>query len=247
MRNFKLTIEYDGTDFHGWQSQTNAPRTIQGEMEKVLAHIFKKPRVVLVGSGRTDRGVHARGQVAHFLSETDMPADEIGRALNFNLPPDITIHKVEEVSLRFHAQLSAKSKTYQYTILNRSYPSALDRRTMYYFPRRLDIGLMQSEAELLLGTKDFSSFANSDPSRKGDAVRTVSRLDIVRDTDKILITITADGFLYKMVRNIAGTLIEVGAGRFPPGSLQTILERKDRSAAGLAVPPWGLCLQEVVY
>lgn len=247
MRNFKLTIEYDGTDFHGWQSQTNAPRTIQGEMEKVLSRIFRKPRVVLVGSGRTDRGVHARGQVAHFLSETDMPADEIGRALNFNLPPDITIHKVEEVSLRFHAQLSAKSKTYQYTILNRSYPSALDRRTMYYFPRRLDIALMQAEAALLVGTKDFSSFANSDPSRKGDAVRTVSCLDVSADKDRIVITITADGFLYKMVRNIVGTLIEVGTRHLPSGSVRAILEQKDRSAAGVAVPPWGLSLQEVFY
>jgi tRNA pseudouridine38-40 synthase len=246
MRTFKLTIEYDGTDFSGWQVQGKGERTIQGEVEAVLSKIFKK-HVVVIGSGRTDSGVHARGQVAHFRVVTDMPDWEIQRAFNFNLPPDIVIHKVEEVSDRFHAQYRAKWKTYSYTILNRSFPSAVERRRCFFFPRKIDLTLMKKEARTFVGRKDFSSFANSDRSRTCDAVRNIRRLDIRKKGDLITVTIEADGFLYKMVRNIVGTLLEVATGRFPPGSIKAMLMKKDRRAAGLAVPPQGLCLEKVTY
>ena len=211
MKTFKLTLEYDGTDFNGWQLQSNANRTVQGELEAVLFKIFKK-RVPVIGSGRTDSGVHARGQVAHFRVVTDMPCDELQRAFNFNLPADVTVLSVETVGPKFHAQLSAKRKTYTYTVLNRPFASALSRRTACFFPRKLNIRLIKKEAASFIGCRDFSSFANVDPSRRGDAIRTIHRLEIKKRGDMIVFLIESDGFLYKMVRNIVGTLLEIGSG-----------------------------------
>ena len=246
LKTFKLTIEYDGTDFNGWQVQTNAKRTIQGELETVLSRIFKK-RVVLMGSGRTDSGVHAKGQVAHFRAVTDMPCDEIQRALNYNLPQDIVILKVQKVHKDFHAQMDAKWKTYSYTILNRPFRSALERRRCCFFSKKIDLSLMKKEARALLGRRDFKTFANVDPSRTCDAIRTIRSLDVKKKGDYLVLTVEANGFLYKMVRNIVGTLLEVGSGRFPPGSVKKMLKSRDRRAAGVAAPPQGLCLEEVMY
>ena len=246
MKTFKLTIEYDGTDFNGWQVQTNAKRTVQGELEAVLLKIFKK-RVVLMGSGRTDSGVHAKGQVAHFRADTDMPCDEIQRALNFNLSADIVILKIQEADKDFHAQMDAKWKTYSYTILGRPYRSALDRKRCCFFPKKINLALMKKEAKALVGRRDFKTFANVDPSRTCDAIRTIRRLDIKKKGAYIVLTIEANGFLYKMVRNIVGTLLGVGSGRFPAGSVKKMLKSRDRRVAGVAAPPQGLCLEEVVY
>ena len=247
MKTFKLTLEYDGSDFNGWQIQANDQRTVQGEIEAVLSKIFKVDRMVVIGSGRTDTGVHARGQVAHFRAVTPMLADEIMRALNYNLPRDIVVVKAEEVPRKFHAQRSAKSKVYIYTVLNRAYASALERKRSLFFPRKLNMALMRREARAFVGKKDFRSFANVDPSRKGGAVRTISRLDIKKTGDVIRITVESDGFLYKMVRNIVGTLLGVGSGRFPSGSINKMLKSQDRRAAGLAAAPQGLCLEQVKY
>lgn len=246
MRTFKLILEYDGSDFSGWQVQLNAQRTVQGEIEAVLLKIFKK-HTVLVGSGRTDRGVHAKGQVAHFRADTDMPCGEIQRALNCNLPEDVVVHEVREASADFHAQMDAKWKRYSYTILNRPYRSALERKRAYFFPGELDLLLMKKEAAVLVGRKDFKAFANVDPSRTCDAIRTIRRLDIAKKGAWIVIRIEANGFLYKMVRNIAGTLLQVGAGRFPSGSVRKILQSRDRCKAGVAAPAQGLCLEKVFY
>lgn len=246
MKTFKLTIEYDGTGFNGWQLQSNAKRTVQGELEAVLFKIFGK-RVPVIGSGRTDSGVHARGQVAHFRARTDMPCDELMRAFNHNLPPDVIVLAVEEADHQFHARLGARRKTYSYSVLNRPFPSALLRRQCCFFPRRLDIHLMKKEAAAFVGRRDFSSFANVDPSRRSDAVRTIYRLEIRRRGDMVLFLVEANGFLYKMVRNIVGTLLEIGSGRFPPGSAQRMLAAKDRRAAGVAAVPQGLCLENVKY
>ncbi|MBF0387682.1 MAG: tRNA pseudouridine(38-40) synthase TruA [Candidatus Omnitrophica bacterium] len=246
MRTFKLTLEYDGTDFSGWQLQSNAKRTVQGELEAVLFRLFKK-RVVVIGSGRTDSGVHARGQVAHFRAVSDMPCDELQRAFNFNLPVDITVLKVEEADSKFHAQLSARRKTYSYTVLNRAYPSALLRRQCCFFPRKLNVALMKKEAAAFVGCRDFSSFANVDPSRRGDAVRTIYSLQISKRADLVRFVIESDGFLYKMVRNIVGTLLEIGSGRFPPGSAVRMLSARDRRVAGIAAVSRGLCLENVKY
>lgn len=247
MRTFKLTLEYDGTDFNGWQIQENANRTIQGEIEKVLSKIFKKKRVVLIGSGRTDKGVHAKGQVAHFRAETTLTIRQIQHALNDHLPYDVVVRDVCEVDEKFHAQFNAVSKKYSYAIINRSYPSALERKFSLFFPHRLNIALMRQEAKDFLGQHDFTSFANVNLSRKSDALRTIFSLDIKKKKDKIIITIEGDGFLYKMVRNIVGTLLAVGAGRLPKGSVKRILAQKDRRAAAMAVAPYGLCLEEVKY
>lgn len=247
MRTFKLTLEYDGTDFSGWQIQANALRTVQAVLEKALSRIFKKKRVVVIGSGRTDKGVHARGQVAHFRVESKMPLQELLPALNYNLPYDIAVVKVEEVDTAFHAQLSAKWKTYSYTILNRSFQSPLVRKTSAFFPRKINLKRLREEAVFFVGKHDFTSFANVDPSRTCDAIRTIRRLDVKKCGDRIIITVEADGFLYKMVRNIVGTLLGVATGRFPPGSVKKMLKAKDRKAAGMAAIPQGLCLEEVKY
>ncbi len=247
VKTFKLTLEYDGTDFNGWQLQPNAQRTVQGEIEKALSKIFKIPRIALIGSGRTDSGVHARGQVAHFRVETDMPADELMRALNYNLPRDIAVVKSEEAPAKFHAQMSAKTKVYSYTILNRQYASALERNRVWFVPRKLNFKLLKEEAKLFVGKKDFASFANVDASRTCDAIRTIKRLEIRKNGGYIRITIESDGFLYKMVRNIVGTLLEVASGRFPAGSVKKMLRSKDRRCAGVAAAPQGLCLEEVKY
>ncbi|MBF0620208.1 MAG: tRNA pseudouridine(38-40) synthase TruA [Candidatus Omnitrophica bacterium] len=246
MRTFKFILEYDGTDFNGWQVQTNAKRTVQGEFEAVLLKIFKR-RVTAVGSGRTDSGVHARGQVAHIRVETDMPPDEIMRACNYNLPRDIVVCAVSVASSKFHAQLSARRKTYSYVILNRDFSSALERRTSYFVPRKISVSRMRAAAKFLVGRKDFCSFANVDPYHRGGAVRTISRLDIKKRNGRITITVEANGFLYKMVRNIVGTLLEVGTGRFKPEAVRGMLLKKDRRAAGLAAPAHGLCLEHVIY
>jgi tRNA pseudouridine38-40 synthase len=247
MRTFRLLIEYDGGDFNGWQLQANTPRTVQGAIEGALSKIFRKKRVVLIGSGRTDAGVHARGQVAHFKVSTQMPAGEIMRAINHNIPPGIVIKDAREAPPGFHAQYSAISKTYSYTVLNRSFSSPIDRRFSYFFPRKLHKGLMRREAVFFLGRHDFCSFANVDRSRDCSSVRTIHRLDIKSRGDLIVITVQADGFLYKMVRNIIGVLLEVGTGRLQPGSVPAILKAKDRRFAGMAVPPQGLCLESVEY
>lgn len=262
-RNIKLTIEYDGTFFHGWQAQqpqnrrpkrlpTNSRRTVQGEIERALKKIYRKS-LKLIGSGRTDSGVHAWGQVANFTMSSPMPLAEIQRALNANLPEDIAIIKVEEASADFHARYSARSKTYRYSILNRDARPALERNTCFYYPYPLNLAAMRREAKSLIGRKDFRSFAASDPSKgergkqeKG-TVRTVKRVDISRRGDHIWIDIEADGFLYKMARNIVGTLLTVGANQLPRGAIRKILVQKDRRAAKATAKAKGLALLEVSY
>ena len=257
-RNIKLTIEYDGTLFNGWQAQQarsrqkrrfagRSLRTVQGEIETVLKKIFKKsPK--LIGAGRTDSGVHALGQVANFKTTSSMPLTEIQNALNANLPEDIAIVKVEETPASFHAQYSAKSKVYRYTILNRPARCALQRNYVLYYPYQLNITVMRREARTLVGRKNFKSFAASDPARiKTKTIRMVKRLTIKRRGDILTIDIEADGFLYKMVRNIVGTLLEVGRGRLAIGSVKKILAQKDRKAAGTTAKPKGLMLLEVRY
>ncbi len=247
MRNIKLTIEYDGTQFNGWQIQNNKERTVQGELEKALKKIFRKSLRVH-GSGRTDAGVHAEGQVAHFTTNAKLPVEQILKALNAHLPDDIAIRKAERTGAGFHAQYSAKSKLYRYTILNRPAPSALARHFALHFPYRLNIPAMRRAAKELVGRKDFRSFAAVDPARKSlSTVRTIKRIDIKKSGDFIYIFIEADGFLYKMVRNIVGTLLEIGQGRLPKNSIKRILSQKDRKAAPKTAKAHGLCLMSVKY
>lgn len=247
LRNIKLTIEYDGTYFKGWQIQTNGARTVQGEIEAALKEIFKKA-IRLIGSGRTDSGVHALGQVAHFKTASSMPLKEIRGALNANIPTDVAVIKAEEATPNFHAQYSAKSKTYRYTILNREARGARDRHTCLFYPYTLNLRRMRAEAKALIGRKDFRSFQASDPLRKEKGtVRTVKALTIKKQGDYIHVDITADGFLYKMVRNIVGTLLEAGSGRLPKGSIRQILAKKNRAFAATTAKPHGLTLVRVEY
>ena len=247
MRNIRLGIEYEGTNYCGWQRQRHNKhkKSIQETLERALRKILRE-EIHLVASGRTDAGVHAIAQVANFKTNSNITKDKLQKALNGLLPDDITIHKIEEVSVTFHSRFDTKTKVYRYAILNRAHPSALLRNTVYFYPHPLNITLMQKEARVLLGRHNFESFQASD-RKKRDPIKKIKGLKIVKDKDLIYIYIEASGFLRNMVRNIAGTLIEIGRGRFPEGSLRKILRARNRKLAGPTVPARGLSLIKVNY
>lgn len=245
MRNIKLTIEYEGTNYAGWQRQKNTRRTIQQTLEKILRQILQE-EVILIAAGRTDAGVHAKAQVANFKTRGLISLAKLQSALNSLLPSDIKISKIQEVPLTFHSQYNAKLKTYRYTILNRSFPSAFLRNLVYFYPYPLDVNLMQKASLFLLGKFDFSSFAKTD-KKNTSAVRTIKAIKIKKQGHFIYINITADGFLYNMARNIVGTLIEVGRKRIPVLEVKKILKARNRRIAGPAAPSRGLCLQRVEF
>jgi len=199
-----------------------------------------------VASGRTDAGVSATGQVANFKTDSPISLDKLQKALNALLPKDIVVTKIEKVGEDFHSRFNAKSKVYRYTILNRPYPSALFKDRVYFYPRPLNVRLMQKESRTLLGRHNFKAFQASNKKER-DPIRTIKKLKIIQDKDLIYIDIEADGFLYNMVRNIVGTLIEIGRARFPRVSLKKILLSQDRRLAGPTVIACGLCLLKVKY
>ena len=242
--NVRLLIEYDGTNFHGWQRQANLP-TIQGALEDVLTQITKHP-VKLTGAGRTDSGVHAEGQVANFKCELRISESSWIKAINSLLPPDIVIKNAEYVPTEFHARYSAKSKTYQYRILNSDQASPFLRNFVWHIKQPLNISSMKEATEYLVGKHDFSSFRASDCSAKSP-VRTLDRLEITINPPLILFTLEAKSYLQHMVRNIVGTLVEVGRGRFKPSDISDILDKKDRRYAGPIAQPQGLFLMEIKY
>jgi tRNA pseudouridine38-40 synthase len=246
MSNFKLEIEYDGTNYCGWQAQKSRRfKSIQEVIEKTLQKILRE-KVKLIASGRTDAGVHALAQVANFKTRTEIRPEKLMRGLNAILPDDISILSVKEAHPDFHSRFQALSKVYRYTVLNRKAPAALKRNTLLFYSYPLDIRLMQKEAKVLLGRHNFRSFQASG-SKERNPVRTIKKLKILKDKDLIVFEIEADGFLYNMVRNIVGTLIEIGRGRFPAGSLRKILLAKDRRSAGPTLPAKGLSLVKVAY
>jgi tRNA pseudouridine38-40 synthase len=247
MRNFKIILEYDGAGFCGWQIQGQGERTVQGELEVVLLKVFKKA-VTVNASGRTDSGVHARAQVVSFKADTNMKPPEIQKALNSLLPKDIAVHKAQEVNGDFHARYSVKQKTYRYTVLNRKYRSAFLRDRAYFYPYPLDIWAMRKAAKFLVGRHDFKSFQAHDPLRaERQTVRTIKKLTIKKEGDLVYIDVTADGFLYKMVRNIAGTLLAIGSGQLSVDEMPNILQAKDRKSARNTAVAEGLCLMTVKY
>jgi tRNA pseudouridine38-40 synthase len=245
MRTIKLLIEYDGTNYLGWQVQAKGP-TIQGVIEEKLKYLTGEG-VRLIGSGRTDSGAHALGQVAHFRTESRLNVPTIQKALNSLLPPDIVIQKAEEVKDDFHARKKAKSKVYEYRILNRDFRSAIGRGYVWHIPQKLDFKAMKQATRHLLGEHDFSSFRSvGTPTQT--AVRRIIQAEWKRGSDGLLrFEIEATGFLKQMVRAIVGTLVETGKGKTSPVEFQKILESKDRKKAGPTAPSHGLFLKEVKY
>ncbi len=232
MKRVKLTVAYDGTHYHGWQIQPEGD-TIEAELNRHLSELLKE-EIHVTGASRTDAGVHALGNVAVFNTQARMPVDKIAIAMNTRLPSDIRIQKSEQVPEDFHPRFCRVRKTYRYQIWNR----------FYYYP--LDAEKMDKAAHYLLGRHDFSSFCTAKPDRPNH-VRTIEEISVRREGDMITLQITGDGFLYNMVRIIAGTLLRVGGGQMKPEEMKTVLEAKDRSLAGDTARPEGLCLMEIEY
>jgi tRNA pseudouridine38-40 synthase len=253
MRNFKLEIEYDGTHYYGWQVQNGKKaravyrnsQTIQHVLEEVLKKILQE-NIKLIVAGRTDSGVHALSQVANFKSSSRIPLEKLHWALNCLLPEDIKVTRIKNVGINFNSRFSAKSKFYRYTILNRKYSSALLANRVYFFNHHLNVALMRCEAKVLLGRHNFTSFQATEV-RQRNPLRTIKFIKITKDKDLLHIDIQADSFLYNMVRSIAGTLLEIGRGRFPKGSMEKILKARNRKLAGPTLPAKGLFLVEVRY
>ena len=244
-KNFKLIIEYDGSSYHGWQRQKNR-KTIQGEIEKAIMTITGK-KIALTGSGRTDAGVHAFGQVANFYCDTEISPEVFQRGLNSLMPKDIIIKECNTVNEKFHARYDAKTKTYQYRILNRTTPAAICRQYAWFIKKKLDLDAMQSAILHIIGINDFKAFEGAG-SPRSSTKRRVINADLQQKKKKYLIfEIEADGFLRFMVRNIVGTLLDVGLCKITPDDFKKILLSKDRNLAGATAPPHGLFLMNVKY
>ena len=244
-KNFKITIEYDGSRYHGWQRQKN-DRTIQEEIEKAVLAITGQ-HVSLTGSGRTDAGVHAYGQVANFKCETNLAAQDLFGGLNSLTADDIIIHSCEEVATAFHARYDVKRKTYIYKFLNRPSPAAIGRHYAWHISKKLDLESMRAASAHLIGSHDFKAFEGAG-SPRSHTTRSVFIASLIDDGDGyIAFEIEADGFLRFMVRNIVGTLVNVGLGKISPDEFKRILESKDRHQAGATAPAHGLFLNEVIY
>ena len=244
MRNIRLDICYDGTRYNGWQRQVSHDNTIQGKLETALSRILGEP-IEISASGRTDTGVHARGQVANFHTESPMECAELLEQLRRYLPEDIGIYSCREVSPRFHARLNALEKTYQYRLWNTAAPCVFERRYVAVMEDRLDLERMRAAAQALIGTHDFSAFCANKKMKKS-TVRTIKSFDIERGENEIRFTVTRNGFLHNMVRILVGTLVEVGRGEREADSIPALFGGK-REAAGFLAPGKGLCLMEVRY
>ena len=245
MPNYKLTLCYDGTRYRGWQRQGNTPNTMQEKVESALSRILDQP-VETAASGRTDAGVHARAQVVSFRAKTDRAPEEILKELRAALPADVGAVSLEEAAPRFHARLNAKGKTYVYRVWNSDAPDVFQRRYRVAEPRPLDLDAMRKAASALCGQHDFTSFC-SDKRMKKSPVRRVDAIDVERLGDEVRLTFTGSGFLWNMVRILAGTLLEVGLGEREADSMQAVLDARDRTAAGKTAPANGLILWEVFY
>ena len=245
MYNYKLTIQYDGTRYRGWQVQGNTDLTIQGKLEGVLSRLTGQ-LVEVHGSGRTDAGVHALGQVANVKLPHPVEPSELLGELNRYLPADIGVIAAEPAPERFHARLNARSKTYRYRIWNSAIPNVLERSYLYVLPEPLDVAAMERAAADLVGTHDFRSFCGLKRFKKS-TVRTITDIAITQDGAEVRLEFTGNGFLMRMVRILAGTLVEVGLGQREADSMPTVLAAQDRAAAGPALPAQGLALVRVEY
>jgi tRNA pseudouridine38-40 synthase len=245
MPNFKITIEYDGSAYHGWQRQAE-DRTIQGEIEKALM-TMTGDRITVTGSGRTDAGVHALNQTANFRCATSLTPEVFLKGLNSLLPEDIVLISCKVVPETFHARYDVKSKVYHYRILNRWLPVAISRQYAWHIRKKLDVSAMQEAIRWIIGSHDFKAFEGSG-SPRASSVRGIINADIVKtDDDYLVLKIEGDGFLKFMVRNIVGTLVDVGLDKITSDDFKQILVSKDRNLAGITAPAHGLFLIEVKY
>jgi len=245
VKNFKMSIEYDGTDYHGWQRQKE-DRSVQGEIEKAILAMTAS-QVILYGSGRTDAGVHACGQVANFRCETELAPEVIQKGLNSLLPADIVIKDCRRAAESFHARYDARSKIYHYKILNRNLPTAIGRQYAWFIRRKLNTAAMRPAMAHIIGSHDFKAFEGTG-SPRSHTTRNVMTAELIENADdRVTFRIEADGFLRFMVRNIVGTLVDVGLGKITPAEFKKILESKDRRQAGATAPAHGLFLMEVKY
>ena len=244
MRNLRLNICYEGTRYKGWQRLPGSDQTIQGKLEQALSRILGEP-IEVTGSGRTDAGTHALGQVANFHCNSSMPACEILAQLRKYLPEDIGIYSCKDVSERFHARLNAKTKTYRYRIWNSDAPCVFDRKFVCVDPEAMDLSAMQEAAQLFLGQHDFSAFC-ANKNMKKSTVRYIASFEIQRIGEELVFTVTGNGFLHHMVRIMVGTLVEVGKGQRSKDSIEALFGAQ-RQYSGTLMPSCGLCLMEVTY
>ena len=244
MRKIKITVQYDGSRYSGWQTQPGK-RTIQGELVEALSNLVGE-KIPVHGASRTDAGVSALGQVALFEIDSPIPTENFPHALNGRLPRNIVVTAAEEVPPKFDLLGEVKSKLYRYTIYTGRYRPVMKLNQCWHLHKKLDVAAMNSAAQLLVGTKDFKSFASAADKRES-SVRTIFRCEVTAENKWIYIDVEGDGFLYNMVRNIVGTLTEIGSGRWKPEKINEILDAKNRTAAGRLAPPQGLCLVWIKY
>lgn len=245
MRNFRMTLAYDGSRYKGWQKQGNTPNTIQGKLETLLSRILGQ-EVEVNGSGRTDAGAHARMQVASFRADTEVDCRELLRQMRTYLPEDVGVMSLTEAAPRFHARLNCVGKTYVYRIWNSETPNVFERKYLWVMPQALDIDAMRAACERICGKRDFKAFCSNKHMKKS-TVRRVDEIKIERMGEEIRFSVSGDGFLYNMVRIIVGTLVEVGLGERTAESVSAAIESLDRQQAGQTAPACGLILWEVRY
>ncbi len=245
MNNYKLTIQYDGNRYKGWQRLGDSDNTIQGKIEKAVS-VLTGEEIEIIGSSRTDAGVHALQQVANFKTAQSLSTERVMSFLNHYLPPDISISKVEQVDERFHARFHATDKTYVYKIWNREYSQPFLRKYSMHVVKRLDLHRMQAAAAHFIGEHDFTAYANA-KSKKKDSVRTIYQLELTEQDGMIEVRVTGNGFLYNMVRKMVGTLIAVGLGEKQPDEVPGIILSKDRSQTGGMADAEGLYLEQIRF
>ncbi len=243
-RNYKFTLGYDGSRYSGWEHKDNRD-TIQGKLHQVLRRMTEE-EVHVIGAGRTDAGVHAKGMVANVFLNVDMMEKEMMNYVNHYLPDDIVVYDVKEVDDRFHARYNATGKTYCYTLYDGNTKPVFDRKYVWALEETLDLKRMREASDYLLGTHDFAAFCKN-PQKKKSTVRTVDRIRMTRKDGYVTLEFHGNGFLYNMVRIMTGTIVEVGLSRMQPEQVRQALETKDRQLAGPTAPAQGLCLMEVEY
>lgn len=245
MRNIKMILEYDGSRYQGWQRLGDSDRTIQGKLEEVISQMTES-KIEIIGSGRTDAGVHARAQVANFKTISTMELNDMQMYMNRYLPQDLVVKELYEVQEKFHSRYNAIGKKYIYYIWNNQIPSAFNRKYSFYYPGDLDIDKMKKGCSKLVGTHDFIAFSSLKKTKKS-TIRTIDEISIQREGNMLKFTFVGDGFLYNMIRIIVGTILEIGNGTIGLTYIDEIFKSKTRSNAGFTVPAHGLFLEEVFY